>query len=79
MSKTIILSEDTEINGTLYLKNQVVVVPDDWATNIKSVIVTREEMDRREKDEQAKLEKLKEKQKKDREPKEPKDPKGKQP
>jgi len=42
--KTIILSADTVINGTFYRKREVVVVPDEWNTNIRTVVRSAVEM-----------------------------------
>lgn len=46
--KTIILSDDTVVDGALYEQGQVVVVPDDFNTNIRRVVATSQEMRARE-------------------------------
>lgn len=38
MSKIIVLSEDTEIDGKVYRKGELVQVDDNYDTNIKRVI-----------------------------------------
>jgi len=36
--KTIVLSEDTWIDGKLYRKGEIVMVPNNWTENIKEVL-----------------------------------------